>query len=104
MALLADHHLQIETVNYLETPPSASALLELCEIMGVSPTKIIRVNESKFKELGLSLNDERTPLAWCELLVANPILIERPIIEVNGQVIIARPTELLSDLLAHLPA
>jgi len=52
-----------------------------------------RTFEAGSLELGLSLSDERSAKEWLEILVANPILIERPIVCFDGSAAIGRPPE-----------
>ncbi len=46
------------------------------------------------KELGLSPQDERSAAEWIELMLQHPILMQRPIVVVDGsKAIIGRPPE-----------
>lgn len=99
LSLLQDHDLGIEVVEYLEQTPSAKELAELCRMLGVSPTAIVRSKESRFEELGLSMNDERTEAEWCRLLSENPVLLERPIVRIGDHAVVGRPPENVLKLL-----
>ena len=57
------------------------------------------MGEGVAKDLGLrDLPHDRA--AWIEVMVANPILIERPIIvTADGRAVVGRPPEAVRDLL-----
>ena len=93
LKLLQDRDVEVEVVEYLRTPPSAKELGEICRLLGVAPTEITRTREARFKELGLSAEDARPDAEWLRLLAKNPVLIERPIVVVNGRAVVGRPPE-----------
>ena len=88
-----------EVVEYLKTPPSADELAALCKKLKLAPKDIIRSKESLFKELKLSLKDDRSDAEWIEILAANPKLIERPIVVKGAKAVIGRPPENVLELL-----
>ncbi len=85
--------------RYLDDAPDADLLDAVCTALGVEPWEITRMGEARAKELGLAdAPRERRP--WIEMLVANPILIERPIlVTVDGRAAVGRPTENITALL-----
>lgn len=97
--ILEDNHLAINEVRYLEAPPSIEELDALCEAMDIEPQELIRTGEPLFKELGLSVSDERSRIEWLSIMVENPKLIERPIVKVGDQVVIGRPPEKVLTIL-----
>ena len=99
LQLLNEHGLEVEEVRYLENPPSKPELAELCQKMGVAPFEIVRTSESRFKELGLTKKTIKTDDEWFELLVSNPVLIERPIVQVGDRVVMGRPPENILSIL-----
>ena len=50
-------------------------------------------------ELGLSADNGYSDAQWCEVMAANPKLIERPIVVYNGKAAIGRPPEAVLALL-----
>ena len=65
--------------RYVDDPPSAKELDRVLTALGKEPWEIARMGEDVAKELDLkSLPHDRTK--WIEVMVANPILIERPIL------------------------
>lgn len=93
LQILQDNGVSVNEVRYLDTPPSIEELDALCHAMNIAPQEIIRTGENLFKELELSLNDDRSRKEWLEILIENPRLIERPIVKVGHQVVIGRPPE-----------
>ena len=85
--------------RYLDDPPTADELDRVLKALGKEPWDIARTGEDVAKELGLSsLPHDRAK--WIEVMVANPILIERPILVTgDGRAALGRPTEALEPLL-----
>jgi arsenate reductase len=97
LALLEEQGVEAEVVKYLETPPSKEELKELLNMLGMSPRELMRTKEEIYKELGLKeVTDEE---ALIEAMVANPKLIERPIVVKDGKAAIGRPIENVVALL-----
>jgi len=93
LEILKSHGLEIEEVRYLDTPPSKETLQQLCEMMAVKPVEIIRMGEAIFKELGLSKQSPLSDDQWLAILIENPKLIERPIVQIGTRAVIGRPPE-----------
>lgn len=85
---------------YLDTPPSKSELTRILQLLNKKPQELIRFGESVAKELGLSPQDDRSENEWVDLMLQNPILIERPIVVVDGEAAaVGRPPESVLDIL-----
>ena len=83
-------------VEYLSETPSAAELKSLLAKLGKAPRDIIRKGEAVFKELGLKdAGDD----ALIEAMVANPILIERPIVVNGDKAALGRPPEDVLEIL-----
>jgi arsenate reductase len=95
LTYLNECNLNYEIINYLETPLSVQELKELLKKLQLSPIDIIRQKESIWitNYKGKTLSDDEL----LNSIVANPILIERPIVVSNGQAIIGRDFEKLKD-------
>ncbi|MCM2277297.1 MAG: arsenate reductase (glutaredoxin) [Oligoflexia bacterium] len=87
-------------VNYLETPPTAAELDALLNQLGLEPEAIVRKGEDRYEELGLEAKPPRSRAEWIDVLVKNPILIERPIVTNGKKAVIGRPPENVKALLA----
>src|SRR5437867_4251444 len=80
---------------YLDEPPTAAELDAVLTALGKEPWGIARMGEGVAKQLELAdLPHNRAK--WIEVMVANPILIERPIlVTADGRAALGRPTEAL---------
>ena len=58
---------------------------------------LLRTKEPQFKELGLSENSSEKEILAA--IVANPGLLNRPIVEVGDRAVIARPVEKALELI-----
>jgi arsenate reductase len=98
LVLLEERGIAPRVVDYLKTPPSATELKTILKTLGLSPRDLMRKGEPRYAELGLKdrdLDDD----ALIALLVANPILIERPIVVSGGKAAIGRPPETVLEIL-----
>jgi len=98
LEMLESKGIKAEIVRYLDSPPSGTELKEILAKLGLQAEQIVRKGESLYKELGLHektlSNDE-----WIETLVANPKLIERPIVVNGDKAAIGRPIENVINIL-----
>jgi arsenate reductase len=85
--------------RYVDDAPSATELDRVLTALGKEPWEIARMGEGVAKELDLeALPHDRAK--WIDVMVANPILIERPILVTSdGRAALGRPPEALKDLL-----
>ncbi|EEX42434.1 arsenate reductase (glutaredoxin) [Vibrio furnissii] len=99
LALLEEKNIQPQVVKYLEEPLSVAQLKELYAQLGLTQVRdMMRTKEDIYKTLNLadiSLSDD----ALFEAMVANPKLIERPIVVANGKARHGRPPEQVLDIL-----
>jgi len=87
-------------VEYLKAPPSRAELAELIRQMGITPRALLRRKGTPYDALGLddpALSDD----ALIGHMLAEPILIERPIVVSPLGVKLCRPSELVLDLLPN---
>ncbi|MDX6286746.1 MAG: hypothetical protein QOG53_2231 [Frankiales bacterium] len=79
--------------RYLDDPPTADELDAVLTRLGLEPWDVARLGETVAKELGLAdLPHERH--RWLEVMAANPILIQRPIITAeDGTTLVGRTPE-----------
>lgn len=85
--------------RYLEDPPDAATLDRVLTALGKEPWDITRMGEDRAKELGLR-DRPHDRGEWIDLLVSNPVLIERPILVADdGRAVLGRPPEDVNSLL-----
>ena len=89
----------VVTVNeYLKTPLSRAELQRLYERAGIRPRDGLRAREPLAAELGLTRADV-TDDEVLDAMVAHPILIERPLVETEKGVVLARPQDKVREIL-----
>lgn len=89
-----------ELVEYLKHPPSETELRELLTLLGKKPLALIRQKEPLFQE---NFKDQNlTDEAWVKIMVANPVLIERPIVVLDGKAWVARDDQSLKEIEAAI--
>lgn len=95
--LLKDNNQEVEVVEYLKQPPTVEELKDLMQKLGMKPEQLLRKGEAVYKEqyAGKSLSDEE----WIQVMVENPVLIERPIVVKGDKAVLGRPPENVLQLL-----
>jgi len=95
LALLRQHGVEPEVVEYLKEPLTKTELKKLVALLGVRPIDIVRTKEAIWKEqyAGMSESDV------FDALVEHPVLLERPIVVEGGRAAIGRPPENVLSLL-----
>lgn len=97
MTLLEEKGINADVVKYLESTPTKEQLTEVLKKLNMSAKELLRTGEDVYKEL--NLKDESDEEKLINIMVENPILIERPIIIKGDIAVIARPIENLKELL-----
>jgi arsenate reductase len=97
LALIRERGITPQIVEYLKAPPTAAELTAIVRMLGIRPEALVRKGEDvyKAKYAGRTLTDAQ----WIEAMVANPVLIERPIVVAGDKAAIGRPPELVLSLL-----
>jgi arsenate reductase len=90
--------------RYLDDPPTAAEFSEVLTRLNLDPWHAARLNEAAATVLADLPRDEAHRADWIARMVANPILIQRPIITTDDNTTaIARDPETLSRLLGNSP-
>ena len=88
---------EIELIKYLEKPPTKPQLKKILKLLGIKAEELLRKKEElyikKFSKKKFS-NDE-----WIDVMIKNPILIERPVIINGKKAIIGRPPEKVLEII-----
>lgn len=86
----------VTVIDYLKSPPTVDALRALYDRAGLSPREGLRAAEPLAAELDLAhVSDD----ALLEAMAANPILIQRPLVETVNGVRLCRPPERVREIL-----
>jgi arsenate reductase len=98
LELLEARGIKPKIVDYLKEPPSAAELKSILKKLRMTPRDLLRQGEARYAELGLKGRDLSDD-ALIEVMVANPILIERPIAVKGNKAAIGRPPEKVLEIL-----
>ena len=85
---------EVEIVEYLKTPPSRATLAALYAKAGMTPREGLRKGEDGAKALKDASDD-----TILDAMAADPILIERPLVETDKGVRLGRPPEKVREIL-----
>ena len=99
LALLQQQALQVEVIEYLKTPLTASELTALLAMLGIPARQLLRSKEDEYKQLGLddmSLSEQQL----IDAMAQQPKLIERPVIIKGNKAVIGRPASNILSLLS----
>ena len=99
LAIIKEAGAEVRVRLYINDVPSMTELERVLQALEVDPAALVRIGEPAAKALKLK-SRELSRSEWLKVLVANPILIERPIvIRDDGRAIVGRPPENVRDLL-----
>lgn len=96
LELLRGLGIDANVVRYLDSPLSSQQLGTLLDQLGYKAHQLLRTSEAIYKSLELSADTAEAELLAA--MVANPILIERPIVVHNGRAKVGRPPEQVLEL------
>ncbi len=94
LAVLNEAGADVTVIEYLKTPPNTEELRRLYAKGRLSPRDGLRKAEAEAKAL-VDADDATILVA----MAANPILIERPLVETAKGVVIGRPPEAVRGIL-----
>jgi arsenate reductase len=94
---LKDKNIPFEIVEYLKNPLTEKLLEGLLAKLNKRPLEIIRTQEEYYRKnlKGKDFKDHE----WIRILVQNPKLIQRPIVEKDYKAVIGDPPENIDVLL-----
>lgn len=84
--------------DYLNDPPSQSELARLYARAGLTPRQGLRVKEQLASDLDL-VDGAVSDAAILDAMIANPILIERPLVETEKGARLCRPQDVVREIL-----
>jgi len=92
--MLRESGADVTVIDYLKTPPSKAELQRLYAQAGLTPHEGLRMKEAAVGALADASDD-----AVLDAMAAHPILIERPLVETEKGVRLARPRERVYEIL-----
>jgi len=94
---LKQHGYEFEVINYMDNPIGKEALMTIMMKLNLKPMELIRKQEEIFrKELkGKVFTDSE----WIKIILQEPRLLQRPIVESKYKAVIAIPPEKIQELL-----
>lgn len=95
--MFRENNIEIENVNYFTDELTEEKLRDLLKKAGLTPFEVLRKNEPAFKDNKISA--ETSPAEIIKLIVKNPSLLQRPIVEVGQRAVLARPIEKAIELI-----
>ncbi|MEW5962146.1 MAG: arsenate reductase (glutaredoxin) [Pseudomonadota bacterium] len=99
LAMIRQSGEEPEVILYLETPPTRARLVELIRAMGITPRALLRRKGTPYNTLGLD-DPKWSDDELIDLMIAHPILINRPIVVTEKGARLCRPSEAVLDILA----
>jgi arsenate reductase len=98
LAILEEEGAEVTVREYLKDIPSRDELEAIYDRAGMSPREGLRSREPLAEELGLNIPSTSDDTIL-DAMAANPILIERPLVETEKGVRLCRPQEKVREIL-----
>lgn len=98
LAILQDAEVELEVIEYLDTPPTETELNDIIAKLGIAARDLIRTKEAEFQELGVA-QEVLSHDSAITLMATTPKLMERPIVVTEEKAVIGRPPENVLDLI-----
>ena len=94
---LTENGADFEKVNYYIEPFTKAKLRSLLRKMKMKPSDLLRKNEKVYK--GLKIKEKNySEDKILDLMIKDPDLVQRPIVEKGAKAILARPAEKILEL------
>ncbi|MFH8134074.1 glutaredoxin-dependent arsenate reductase [Pantoea osteomyelitidis] len=98
LALIRNSGNEPTVILYLETPPSRDELKKLIADMSISVRALLRKNTEPYEQLGLE-EDRFSDDELLDAMLAQPILINRPVVVTPLGTKLCRPSEAVLEIL-----
>jgi arsenate reductase (glutaredoxin) len=98
LGLIRNAGIEPTIIEYLKAPPDRRILLGLIKRMGIRVRDLLRRKDALYDELGLD-DPKWTDDQLIDAMLANPSLINRPIVVTPLGVKLCRPSEIVLDML-----
>lgn len=100
LAMIRQSGEEPKIIEYLKTPPTRDELIWLIAAMGITPRALLREKGTPYDELGLA-DQKWTDDELIDVMLAHPILINRPIVVTPKGVRLCRPSEAVLTILPN---
>lgn len=97
--LFAENGIDYQKVNYFIEPLTAEKLRSLLKKANLSAFDVLRKAEPVYKELNISEVKDEDKLI--DLIIENPSILQRPIVEVGEKAVLARPIEKALEIIKN---
>jgi len=92
LELLRENNIEPDIIEYLHTPPDRQTFISLLDKLGLSARQLMRNKEQAYKDADLD-NPDLSELELIDAMIAEPRLIERPIVVNGNKAVLGRPPE-----------
>lgn len=94
----SEQGIDFNKVNYYIEPFTKSKLKSLLSKMKMKPSELLRKNDEAYKQLKTKI-EKISEEEILNLMIKNPDLVQRPIVENGDKAILARPPERINEIL-----
>lgn len=98
LALIREHGLEPEVIEYLKTPPNKKTLKAMIAAAGITPRELLRTKEDIYAKLGLD-DAKWTDDELVDFMLQHPVLINRPLVVTPLGTRLCRPPERVLEIL-----
>lgn len=98
LELIRSRGIEPVVVEYLKAPPDEASLRRVLAALGIAPRDLLRRGEPACKARGLA-DPSRTDAEIIAAMLADPVLIERPVVICDDRAVIGRPPDAVLDIL-----
>ena len=95
--MFRENNVDYERVNYFNDALTEEKLRDLLRKSNLTAFEVLRTREPVCKELDISAETPADEII--KLIIENPALLQRPIVEVGERAMLARPIEKAIDLI-----
>ena len=98
LALIRNAGIEPTVIDYLTAPPDRAALVDMIAKSGLAVRDLVRQKEAAYAAMGLDAA-ATTDDQLIDAMLAQPILMNRPLVVVGDSVRLCRPSEVVLDIL-----
>lgn len=95
--LFEENGVDYKKVNYFIEPLTEEKLRDLLAKANLSPFDVVRKNDAIYQQLNVSEIKDAGEIV--KIIVENPSILQRPIVEVGDKAVLARPIEKALELI-----